>query len=220
MEACDFGLMRPRERIIRTARELFRKHGIRGVGVDTIAEQAGTNKMTLYRHFGSKDDLIIACLRDVAGDADSIWADFEATYPNDPMAQLHAWVRVGAECAVGDARGCDMANAAVELAEGDHPARHVIEEFKTDQRNRLATLCRDAGIVKADLLADTLSLLIEGARVSRQSVGAEGPCAHFISIGEAVIAAFAQESQKQQVHRHARGKQKNRGHLRVASTRT
>jgi len=70
MEACDFGLMRPRERIIRTARELFRKHGIRGVGVDTIAEQAGTNKMTLYRHFGSKDDLIIACLRDVAGDAE------------------------------------------------------------------------------------------------------------------------------------------------------
>jgi AcrR family transcriptional regulator len=219
MEACDFGLMRPRERIIRTARELFRKHGIRGVGVDTIAEQAGTNKMTLYRHFGSKDDLIIACLRDVAGDADSIWADFEATYPNDPMAQLHAWVRVGAECAVGDARGCDMANAAVELAEGDHPARHVIEEFKTSQRDRLATLCRDAGIVKADLLADTLSLLIEGARVSRQSVGAEGPCAHFISIGEAVIAAFAQESQKQPSHRHARGKHKSRGHLRVASTR-
>jgi AcrR family transcriptional regulator len=220
MEACDFGLMRPRERIIRTARELFRKHGIRGVGVDTIAEQAGTNKMTLYRHFGSKDDLIIACLRDVAGDADAIWADFEATYPNDPMAQLHAWVRVGAECAVGDARGCDMANAAVELAEGDHPARHVIEEFKTDQRNRLAKLCREAGIVKADLLADTLSLLIEGARVSRQSVGAEGPCAHFISIGEAVISAFAQESQKQPSHRQSRGKQKNRGHLRVmAATR-
>ncbi|HEX3442242.1 MAG TPA: TetR/AcrR family transcriptional regulator [Pseudolabrys sp.] len=220
MEGCDFGLMRPRERIIRTARELFRKHGIRGVGVDTIAEQAGTNKMTLYRHFGSKDDLIIACLRDVAGDADAIWADFEATYPDDPMAQLHAWVRIGAECAVGDARGCDMANAAVELAEGDHPARHVIEEFKTDQRDRLAKLCRAAGIVKADLLADTLSLLLEGARVSRQSAGPEGPCAHFISIGEAVIAAFAQESQKQPLHRQARGKHKGRGHLRVASTRT
>jgi AcrR family transcriptional regulator len=215
METCDFGLMRPRERIIRTARELFRKHGIRGVGVDTIAEQAGTNKMTLYRHFGSKDDLIIACLRDVASDADAIWADFEVTYPNDPMAQLHAWVRVGAECAVGDARGCDMANAAVELAECEHPARHVIEEFKTGQRDRLAKLCRDAGIVKADLLADTLSLLIEGARVSRQSAGAEGPCAHFISIAEAVIAAFAQESLKHPLHRHTRAKPKSRGHLRV-----
>jgi hypothetical protein len=84
-----------------------------------------------------------------------------------------------------------MVNAAVELAESDHPARCVIEEFKSAQRDRLASLCRNAGIAKADLLADALSLLIEGARVSRQSAGVEGPCARFIKIGEAVIAAFA-----------------------------
>ena len=87
-----------------------------------------------------------------------------------------------------------MANAAVELAETDHPARHVIEEFKTAHRDRLAQLCRAAGIAKADLLADLLWLLLEGARVSNQSVGVEGPCAHFISIGEAMIAAFANET--------------------------
>ncbi len=84
-----------------------------------------------------------------------------------------------------------MANVAVELAESGHPARHVIEEFKVAQRNRLAKLCHEAGIDEAELLADTLSLLLEGARVSRQSVGVEGPCARFIAIGEAVIAAFA-----------------------------
>lgn len=111
-----------------------------------------------------------------------------------------------------------MANAAVELAESDHPARHVIEEFKTGQRDRLAKLCREAGIVKADLLADTLSLLIEGARVSRQSAGAEGPCAHFISIAEAVIAAFAQEVDKRPLHRHTRAKTKSRRHLRVLTS--
>lgn len=188
------GQMRPRERIIKTARELFRRHGMRGIGVDAIAEQAGTNKMTLYRHFGSKDELIIACLRDVAAEADQIWADFEAANPGDPMAQLRAWVREGAECVLGDPRGCDMANAAVELAESDHPARHVIEEFKNAHRLRLARLCRDAGIAKPELLADTLWLLLEGVRVSIQSVGVEGPCAHFISIAEAVIAAFATET--------------------------
>jgi AcrR family transcriptional regulator len=184
-------LLKPRERIISTARDLFRKHGIRGIGVDAIAEAAGTNKMTLYRHFGSKDDLVVACLRDVARDVDAVWAGFEAAHPGDPLAQLHAWVRCGAECVIGDGRGCDMVNAAVELAESDHPARCVIEEFKTAQRDRLARLCRNAGIAKADLLADALSLLIEGARVSRQSAGIEGPCARFIKIGEAVIAAFA-----------------------------
>ena len=51
-------LGRPRERIVKSAIELFRQHGIKGIGVDAIAEAAGSNKMTLYRHFGCKDDLV------------------------------------------------------------------------------------------------------------------------------------------------------------------
>ena len=102
-----------------------------------------------------------------------------------------------------------MANVAVELAKSDHPARQVIEEFKTEQRDRLAKLCREAGIAQAELLADTLSLLLEGARVSRQSVGVEGPCAHFITIGEAVIAAFARETEdRRRPRRYAAGEAK------------
>jgi AcrR family transcriptional regulator len=50
----------PRARILAVAGDLFYRHGIRAVGVDAIAEAAGTNKMTLYRHFGSKDDLVAA----------------------------------------------------------------------------------------------------------------------------------------------------------------
>jgi AcrR family transcriptional regulator len=181
---------RPRDRIVDTACDLFRKHGIRGIGVDAIVEAAGTNKMTLYRHFGSKDDLIVQCLRDVASRAEAMWAQFAATYPDDPVAQLHAWVRLGAQCVSTEGRGCDLANAAIELPEGDHPARRVIEDFKRAQRDRLAALCRAAGVAQADLLADTLSLLLEGARVSRQSVGLEGPSARFVRMGEAIIASF------------------------------
>lgn len=191
MEDCSVIPSKPRERIIATARDLFRKHGIRGVGVDAIAEAADTNKMTLYRHFGSKDDLVVACLNDVARESQAMWCNLEAAYPNDPRAQLQGWLRLSAECVGGDGRGCDMANAAVELAEIDHPARHVIEEFKRAHRDRLAQLCRDAGIADAEMLADTLALLVEGARVSRQSVGVEGPCARFAEIGGAAIEAFA-----------------------------
>ncbi len=187
---CEVSRPRPRERIIETARDLFRKHGFRGVGVDAIAEAAGTNKMTLYRHFGSKDDLIAACLLEVAHEAETMWDDFAADYPNDPLAQLHAWVACATECAMDDTRGCDIANAAVELTEPDHPARKIIEQFKTEHRNRLADLCRAAGIAQADLLADALSLLLEGARVSWQSVGPDGPGARFVQISEAVIASF------------------------------
>jgi AcrR family transcriptional regulator len=182
--------LRPRDRIVVTARDLFHRHGIRGIGVEAIAEAAGTNKMTLYRHFGSKDDLIVECLHKVASDAEGIWTELETTYPGDPLAQLHGWVRRAAGCVLADGRGCDMANAAVELSEAGHPARRVIEEFKTAQRNRLAQLCRAAGVAQAELLADTLSLLLEGARVSRQSVGAEGPSARFVRMSEAIIASF------------------------------
>ncbi len=190
LEACVAPRPRPRERIVETARDLFHKHGIKGVGVDAIAEAAGTNKMTLYRHFGSKDELIVQCLRECAIEADAWWTAIQSDQSADPLARLHAWVAFSAECVVDDDRGCDVANAAVELAEADHPARRVIEEIKTRHRDRLARLCAEAGIAQADLLADTLWLLLEGARVSRQSVGVGGPSAKFVSMSEAIIAAF------------------------------
>src|ERR1700712_439597 len=98
MVDCGIALLKPRERIIGAARELFRKHGIRGIGVDAIAEAAGTNKMTLYRHFGSKDELVCECLRDFARDVEGYWTELEAEYPGNPVAQLREWVRCGAEC--------------------------------------------------------------------------------------------------------------------------
>ncbi|RWC20761.1 TetR/AcrR family transcriptional regulator [Mesorhizobium sp.] len=181
---------RPRDRILETAQDMFHKHGIKGVGVDAITEAAGTNKMTLYRHFESKDDLIIECLRATAAKASRIWDEFEARHPGDKLAQLHDWVQKASEMLSADSRGCDMANAAVELSETDHPARRVIKELKQAQREKLVSLCREAGIGQAELLADTLSLLLEGARVSMQSVGSEGPSAQFVRMAEGLIASF------------------------------
>jgi AcrR family transcriptional regulator len=181
---------RPRDRIVSAARDLFHKHGIRGIGVETIAEVAGSNKMTLYRHFGSKDDLVCACLQEVAQEAAAMWDDLEAAHPGNPKAQLREWVQYGAECVASDDRGCDLANAAVELTETEHPARKLIEDVKKQHRDRLAALCLAAGARQPELLADTLSVMIEGARVSRQSTGAEGPSARFVRMSEAVIAAF------------------------------
>src|ERR1700694_3874708 len=90
-------ILPPRDRILAAARELFYRHGIRAVGVDAIAEAAGTNKMTLYRHFGSKDDLVAAYLRQSASEADGCWAEFEQAHPGDARAQLRAWLEEMAE---------------------------------------------------------------------------------------------------------------------------
>jgi AcrR family transcriptional regulator len=183
-------LPRPRERILAAARDLFHRNGIRGVGVDTIAEAAGTNKMTLYRHFDSKDDLIVAYLRGVAAEVEQMWQDIAREHPGDMLAQLRAWLAKAAECVVADDRGCDLANAAVELTQDGHPARRLIEDIKNDHRHRLAALCRAAGIAEPEILADTLTLLFEGARVSHQAAGSKGPSAEFIRTAEAVIESF------------------------------
>ncbi|MBV8472179.1 MAG: TetR/AcrR family transcriptional regulator [Hyphomicrobiales bacterium] len=181
---------RPRERIVTAAQDMFYRHGFRAVGVDAIAEAAGTNKMTLYRHFGSKDDLIIACLTLATEHADAIWTDIEAANPDDPIARLRDWVVRAAQYVTADEPGCDLANAAVELREAGHPALDLIIGFKQRQRDLLVKLCRDAGATQPDLLADALFLLLAGARVSRRGVGAEGPSSCLVRMCETIFESF------------------------------
>jgi len=180
----------PRERILAVAADLFYRHGIRAVGVDAIAEAAGTNKMTLYRHFTSKDELVAEYLRHLAEKAGAAWDRRAAQHPGDPCAQLRGWLEdVAAQLASGDQRGCALANAAVELPEKDHPARRVIEAFKTAQRQRIIDLCAAADLDQPEMLADELFLLLEGARVTAQSIGRDGLGERFMRMGEAMICA-------------------------------
>lgn len=180
----------PRERIVAAASELFYRHGIRAVGVETIAEAAKTNKMTLYRHFSSKDELVAEYLRQLADKSTSAWARREAEHPGDPLGQVRAWLQeTAARVTKGDERGCALANAAVELPEKDHPARRVIETFKAGQRARLIQLCAAAGLEEPELLAEELFLLLEGARVTAQSMGPRGLDERLLRMGERMIRA-------------------------------
>ena len=180
----------PRERILSVASDLFYRHGIRAIGVEKIAEVAETNKMTLYRHFSSKDELVAEYLRRLAEEATSSWDQLEADHPGDPPAQLRAWLEdMATHVASGDERGCPLANAAVELPDKDHPARRVIEAFKSAQRERLIQLCATAALAEPEMLADELFLLLEGARVTAQSMGPKGLGDRLVRMGEAMINA-------------------------------
>jgi AcrR family transcriptional regulator len=182
----------PRARILAAAGDLFYRQGIRAVGVDAIAEAAGTNKMTLYRHFASKDELVAEYLRQSAKLADACWERLRQVHPGDARAQLRAWLAEMAEhVANNDERGCPLANAAVELPEKSHPARRVIEDFKRAERARLIDLCRAAGLAEPEMLADELHLLLEGAQVTAQSIGKEGLGARLVRMGEAMILAHS-----------------------------
>lgn len=161
----------PRQRILTVARELFYQQGIHPVGVEAIADAALTNKMTLYRHFKSKDELIVAHCAQLAGEGDAVWDRINAEYPGDPEKRLKAWVDHVEDVVTNRfERGCALANAAVEL-QPQHPARAVIEAYKARKRDQLVKLFRAAHYKKPEMLADEVFLLFEGARISIQCGG-------------------------------------------------
>lgn len=182
----------PRARIVKAAQALFYQNGIHAIGVDAIAETAGTNKTTLYRHFESKDELVAECLREYGRELETAWTEIERAYNGNPKDQLLAWLRFIAEFKLGTTeRGCAFVNAAVELPDSNHPARRVIEEYKGRYRDLIIELCRKAGLRDPELLADELFLLGEGARVSIQSLGPKGPAERLSEMFETLVGAHA-----------------------------
>src|SRR6202167_3208585 len=111
--ATTAGKTRVRDRIFETACELFYRHGIRGVGVDAIAEEAGSNKMSFYRSFASKDALVAEYLREQER---AYWAWWDAAvthHPDDPRRQVEALFEAQLAIAMSDGcRGCALGNAA------------------------------------------------------------------------------------------------------------
>lgn len=174
--ACAPASKRPaRDRIFETARELFYQHGIRAVGVETIASEADATKMTLYRNFPSKDELVVEVLREQEREYWAWWESVTACGCSDPRSQLEAlFDAFETKACNADIHGCPLSNAAIELHEESHPAQVVSVNYKKELHRRLADLARRAGS-KDDDLADALMLLMEGAYISRVTLGPAGP---------------------------------------------
>jgi len=123
----------------------------------------------------------------------TFWREWEAMaseHLEDPRKQLKAaFALLAKHVADPKARGCPMANVAVELAEKDHPARKVIEAHKAKLRNRLAAICGEVKARDPGLLADQLFLLMEGAQVTSQTLGARGPARNVARAAEMLIEA-------------------------------
>ena len=179
----------PRQRILAAADDLFRRVGIRGVGVDAIAEAAGTNKMTLYRHFASKDELIAEWVRGIIAQKERTWDEILAQHPNDPNAQLQLWSRRTADAlAQMEERGSALLNALAELPEADHPARKVIDEHRIREHARILQLCREAGFDEPELAADQFYFLLEGAKACVQCMGLKRVGEHLMRLVDAMVA--------------------------------
>ena len=145
------------ERLLDAASELFYRRGIRAVGVDLVAETAGTTKKTLYDRFGSKDELVALYLRRRARRWQSFLFPYvQASGPDVVLAvfdALAAWLRE-------QGRGCAFVNAYAEVGGTGHPAESVIRAEKDWMRHVFVALAGDAS------LGAELHLLYEGAMVA------------------------------------------------------
>jgi AcrR family transcriptional regulator len=158
-----------RRRILDTACTLFYQCGVRAVGVDLVVEKAGVAKTSLYRHFGTKDDLIAAFLEREDADFWATWDRIAGQHADDAAAELDAHLGwIGERVGRPNYRGCPQINVAAEFPDIDHPARKIAATHKLEMRQRLTGIARRLGVARPDELAGQLSLLINGAFVSSQ----------------------------------------------------
>ena len=144
------------ERILAAADKLFYLHGIRAVGVDAVAEEAGVSKRTLYNHYPTKDDLIAAYLV----------GRFKHMAPSDAPAReqiLGYFEHLEREFARPNFRGCAYVNAVCELSDPKHPAANIALKFKEQRRAWYRTLLERLDVAEPEALATQLQLLAEGA---------------------------------------------------------
>ena len=179
----------PKDKVFRTAAQLFYRHGYRAIGVDTLAAKAGIGKMTLYRHYPSKDDLITAYLKD----SDEVfWDAFEKVTQKSvaPRGKLLAFFEALQEYVGTPAsHGCPFLNVAAEYPEAGHVGHQVALQHKQSVRARFRELAGAAGAKKPDVLADQLVLLMDGAYMASRVFGPQSPASHLAAAARTLIDA-------------------------------
>jgi AcrR family transcriptional regulator len=156
-----------RERILDAATQLFYAHGLRSVSADRIVTQVGITKVTFYRHFPTKDDLIVAYLeRRAKWERDAIQGARSAA-PGEPAVALRMIVDgIGQESCSPGFRGCPFINAAAEYADPDHPVRLVVDAHRRWFKQAIEDFLVELGLTDSSDVADQLVILRDGAMVS------------------------------------------------------
>lgn len=171
-----------RQQILDTASQLFFNESFRAVGIDTIVEQSGVAKMTLYRYFPSKDALIVAYLEQTNA---KFWNWFEqaiALFEGQPRQQLYALYEALAKLATSPiCRGCSFQMAASEYPITEQVVHKAALEHKEMVRQRLQQMAEQARAKNAALLADQLLLLMDGAFAATRMFAENSP-AHNVGV--------------------------------------
>ena len=157
-----------RERVLATAYELFSRHGTRAVGIDRIIAESGVAKMTLYRNFASKDDLILAFLerREELWTRAWLQAAVERRAATPGGRLLAIFDTFGEWFAREGFEGCSFINVMLELPEPGNPVREACVQHLAEIRRFLAALAAQAGVDDAESFARQWHILMKGCIVA------------------------------------------------------
>ena len=193
---------RKRGHLLAVAQKMFCAAGFHAVGVDAILQEAGVARMTLYKNFGSKQDLILAALqREDTSFRQWLAAAVEArsTRPEDRILQLFAALHQ--RFAAAGYYGCAFIRASVEFPDPRHPVHRAAKDHKEMIRSYLRGLAAETGAGNPAALAEQLYLLFEGAITASQLHGEPWPadCA-----GQAARQLLAASSPSRSARRRKR----------------
>ncbi|WDI41969.1 TetR/AcrR family transcriptional regulator [Bremerella sp. P1] len=162
-----------RQRLLDTAEQLFYAEGVRAVGIDRIIAEADVAKTTLYSHFPSKDDLILAVLEKREADVDNMFdKSIQKSVKNGGTRLEGFFLALKKWFQESKFRGCSFINAAVELADPQHPASQFSSAHKQRFHARIEEIiAEDYSPSLAKVVAPAISLLVEGAIVTAQLEG-------------------------------------------------
>ncbi len=181
-------LANPRERILETAAALFYAYGYRAIGVDRLIAESGVAKMTFYKHFPSKDDLITAYLERTS-DNFWIWLDGIVADEPNPRRQLELILSTVAKQSIHpECLGCTFMAAAVEFPALDHPAHAVALAYKRRLLAKLTALSQEMNARHPEALAAALMLLIDGAWSAARMFGPGSYASHLAFAAQSLIA--------------------------------
>jgi AcrR family transcriptional regulator len=157
-----------RDRILDTAYDLFSRHGIRAVGVDRIVAESGVAKMSLYRHFPSKDHLVLTFLQERERRWTNEWLRAEADSRGATPAQrmLAIFDVFGDWFVLDDFEGCSFINVLLEFDDRDSAVRQASVEHLANIRGFLRELAAEAGASDPDALAAQWHILMKGSIVA------------------------------------------------------
>ncbi|MEH1058352.1 helix-turn-helix domain-containing protein [Micromonospora sp. CPCC 206171] len=180
-----------RDRILRTAGDLFYRHGVRAVGMNRVIEAAGCGKNLLYTHFPSKDDLVAAYLRACRAvrDRDSAAARADLG-DDDPAARLRALVaEIAASTTRPDFRGCAFRMYLTEFPQDEGEPAQVARNYLRDTRAEIDDLVARLDVADPGQLADRIWLIVEGVYASAARTDSATASAAAIRLVDDLLAA-------------------------------